>query len=106
MQSESAVRAVREAEVRATGTRCGHARVYQATVPPTRPASDYTARVVPQHPGVAVHWNPPEFYGNDDEDAPTQAARSYLGKFRGADVRRLASARGNQKSVEDPQATV
>jgi starch phosphorylase len=32
----------------------GHARVYQATVPPTRPASDYTARVVPQHPGVAV----------------------------------------------------
>jgi starch phosphorylase len=32
----------------------GHVRVYQATVPPTRPASDYTARVVPQHPGVAV----------------------------------------------------
>ncbi|MGO9287175.1 MAG: alpha-glucan family phosphorylase [Polyangia bacterium] len=32
----------------------GHARVYQATVPPTRPASDYTARVVPQLPGVAV----------------------------------------------------
>jgi starch phosphorylase len=29
-------------------------RVYQATVPATRPASDYTARVVPQRPGVAV----------------------------------------------------
>jgi starch phosphorylase len=32
----------------------GHARVYQASVPATRPASDYTARVVPQRPGVAV----------------------------------------------------
>jgi starch phosphorylase len=31
-----------------------HVRVYQATVPATRPAGDYTARVVPQHPGVAV----------------------------------------------------
>jgi starch phosphorylase len=32
----------------------GHVRVYQATVPPTRPASDYTPRVVSQRPGVAV----------------------------------------------------
>jgi len=29
-------------------------RVYQTTVPATRPASDYTARVIPQHPGVVV----------------------------------------------------
>jgi starch phosphorylase len=28
--------------------------VYRATVPTTRPARDYTARVVPQRPGVAV----------------------------------------------------
>ena len=28
--------------------------VYQATVPTTRPARDYTARVVPQRSGVAV----------------------------------------------------
>ncbi len=28
--------------------------VYRATVPTTRPASDYTARVIPQHSGVAV----------------------------------------------------
>ena len=28
--------------------------VYRATVPATRPASDYTARVMPQHPGMAV----------------------------------------------------
>jgi len=28
--------------------------VFQATVPATRPASDYTARIVPQHFGVAV----------------------------------------------------
>jgi starch phosphorylase len=32
----------------------GHARVHQTIVPPTRPAGDYTARVVPQRPGVAV----------------------------------------------------
>jgi starch phosphorylase len=32
----------------------GHAGVYQASVPATRPASDYTARVVPERPGVAV----------------------------------------------------
>jgi starch phosphorylase len=31
-----------------------HVRVYQATVPATRPAGDYTARVVPQYLGVAV----------------------------------------------------
>jgi starch phosphorylase len=28
--------------------------VYHATVPATRPARDYTARVIPQRPGVAV----------------------------------------------------
>ena len=28
--------------------------VYHATVPAIRPAGDYTARVIPQHPGVAV----------------------------------------------------
>ena len=28
--------------------------VYHATVPATRPASDYTARVIPQRSGVAV----------------------------------------------------
>jgi starch phosphorylase len=27
---------------------------YSATVPATRPAADYTARVIPRHPGVAV----------------------------------------------------
>jgi starch phosphorylase len=32
------------------GTRC----VYRATLPTTRPASDYTARVTPHHPGVAI----------------------------------------------------
>jgi starch phosphorylase len=30
------------------------ARVYQATIPATRSAGDYTARVIPQRPGVAV----------------------------------------------------
>ena len=29
-------------------------RVYHATVPTTRPAGDYTARVIPQRSGVAV----------------------------------------------------
>src|SRR5208337_3812998 len=29
-------------------------RVYHATVPATRPATDYTARVMPQRSGVAV----------------------------------------------------
>ena len=28
--------------------------LYQALVPATRPATDYTARLIPQHPGVAV----------------------------------------------------
>jgi len=28
--------------------------LYHATVPATRPAGDYTARVVPRHAGVAV----------------------------------------------------
>lgn len=32
----------------------GHPCIYQAAVSSTRPASDYTARVVPQRPGVAV----------------------------------------------------
>ena len=32
----------------------GRARVFQATVPATRSARDYTARVIPQRPGVAV----------------------------------------------------
>jgi len=31
-----------------------HVGVYQTTVPATRPANDYTARVIPQRPGVAV----------------------------------------------------
>ena len=31
-----------------------HPRVYRATVAATRPVSDYTARVIPQHAGVAV----------------------------------------------------
>jgi starch phosphorylase len=31
-----------------------HVRVYQTTVPATRPAGDYTARVIPQRSGVAV----------------------------------------------------
>jgi glycogen phosphorylase len=32
------------------GGRC----IYQATIPTTRPASDYTARVIPQRAGAAV----------------------------------------------------
>jgi len=31
-----------------------HLRLYRATIPATRPASDYTARVIPQYSGVAV----------------------------------------------------
>jgi len=31
-----------------------HACVYRATVPATRPARDYTARVIPERPGLAV----------------------------------------------------
>ncbi len=32
----------------------GNGYIYKATVPPTRPAADYTARVVPNHPEVSV----------------------------------------------------
>ena len=31
-----------------------HGCIYRATAPITRPATDYTARVIPQHPGIAV----------------------------------------------------
>jgi starch phosphorylase len=31
-----------------------HLRLYRATIAATRPASDFTARVIPQYPGVAV----------------------------------------------------
>jgi starch phosphorylase len=33
----------------------GRGCVHHATVPTTRPARDYTARVIPQHCGVALH---------------------------------------------------
>jgi starch phosphorylase len=34
--------------------KCENPSVYRATVPKTRPAADYTARAIPQRPGVAV----------------------------------------------------
>jgi starch phosphorylase len=34
--------------------KCARGCVYRATVPTTRPAKDYTARVIPQRSGVAV----------------------------------------------------
>jgi glycogen phosphorylase len=43
-------------EMKRAQTRSDAARrfVYHATIPTTRPASDYTARVIPRHSGVAV----------------------------------------------------
>jgi starch phosphorylase len=37
----------------------GHAWAYGAQVPASRPARDYTARVVPSHAGVAVPLETP-----------------------------------------------
>jgi starch phosphorylase len=45
---------VRE-EMKAVRERVGsNSTLYSAQVPTTRPATDYTARIIPQHAGVAV----------------------------------------------------
>jgi starch phosphorylase len=36
-----------------------HAWLYQATVPASRPAADFTARIIPCHPGAAVPLEAP-----------------------------------------------
>jgi starch phosphorylase len=38
----------------------GHAYEYAATVPASRPAADYTARLVPRHPEAIVPLEAPE----------------------------------------------
>jgi starch phosphorylase len=46
--------AVRQEMVRAPQRAAARGYVYKASVPATRPATDYTARVTPYYPGVAV----------------------------------------------------
>ena len=54
---------------------------YSAAVPAARPATDYTARVIPHHDGVAVPWNAPESCGSGDSNnmkTPERPLHDYL----------------------------
>ena len=56
--------------------------VFRATIHTARPASDYTARIIPGTQGPQFRSNPLESCGNDDANPGTRLARLHLGEFR------------------------